>query len=80
MNYRIINTYALTPDILLYRNRDEEGIELVVIMAIGIIDKLDDMFASEIIEFENSTSAQCFITDYTKESADKWCRHHKIKY
>lgn len=80
MNFRIIVTQSPAPDILLYRNRNEDGTELVVVMAIGTIDKLNDMFASEVIEFENSTSAQCFITDYSKESAEAWCKYNKIKY
>lgn len=80
MNYRIMNTSHPYPDVLLYRKRDENGSELVIIVAVGVIDKLDDMFASEEILFENSNSSYNFITDYSVESANNWCKLQKIKY
>jgi hypothetical protein len=78
MNYKIIETDSKYPDVLLYRYRDENGIEMVKIMAIGIIDDAENMFAIEEIEFERVASCQQFINDYSLASAEIWCEVQKI--
>lgn len=80
MNFKIIETDYLYPDILLYRNRDEEGNEMVNILTIGEIEGDTEMFAGETISFENHQSAKNFIRDFSKESANEWCKENKISY
>jgi len=78
-NFKIINTSPKYPDILLYRDRDEDGGEIVEIKTIGIIDGEDDMFACETVNFQSSLLACSFINDFSKKSADDWCESENIK-
>lgn len=80
MNFKIIETSTQFPDVLLYRDSDENGNQNVKILAIGKIGEDEDMFAVEQIDFENSGSAISFIRDYSKTSAEKWCQNKDIKY
>jgi len=80
MNYKIIETSEKYPNVLLYRDRDENGTEFVYISAIGKIENEEDMFAFECVEFENNKTAQSFINDYSKESAEEWCEENEIYY
>lgn len=79
MNYKIIETAAQYPDLLLYRDRDETGQEMVMILTIGHMENSDDMFAGEKILFETSDSAQSFIRDYSQFTANKFCQTQPIK-
>jgi hypothetical protein len=78
MNFKIIETSEKYPNLLLYRDRDENCNELVFLITIGKIDGESDMFASEYIEFGNSKTAKCFINDFSKKSADKWCELNTV--
>lgn len=80
MNFKIIETEPRFPDILLHRDRDESGKEIVKILAIGTMENSDDMFAGEEITFESKESAQRFIVDFSSISAAKWCINQDIKY
>ena len=80
MNYKIIETSEKYPNVLLHRDRDGNGTEFVYISAIGKIENEEDMFASECVEFENNKTAQSFINDYSKESAEEWCEENEIYY
>jgi hypothetical protein len=79
-NFRILNTGSNLPDVLLYRNRDENGQESVNIMAVGIIEDTENMFAEEKVIFENHISARQFIKDFTIKSAEQWCENQEITY
>jgi hypothetical protein len=80
MNHKIIETNCKLPDVLLYRHRNEDGDEQVIIQAIGTIDDTDNTFAQEPVTFDNEYSAQRFITDYSKTSAELWCKQQAITY
>lgn len=80
MNFKIVETSHEYPDVLLRRERDENGIEYVVIEAIGYFEQMEDMFVSEVIEFESSFSCELFIRDYSEKSADKWCQLNGVFY
>lgn len=80
MNFKIIETGHSIPDVLLYRDRDADGVEIVNILAIGTLENSDNMFASEQIKFESPDSAQRFIADYSVMSAAKWCEKEGITY
>lgn len=80
MNFKIIETPSLMPDILLYRNRDENGTESVNIVAIGTVDNQDETYAMETIIFENPMSAKRFIIDFSQFSAAQWCEKERISY
>lgn len=77
MNYVILQTKVNLPDVLLYRDRDEEGKEIVIIKAIGS-GEIDDYFAIEEIAFQSVLSAQNFINDFSVDSANKWCEDQNI--
>ena len=76
MNFRIIKSSAKNvPDVLLFRDRNDLGEELVSINTIGynVDDESDDYFESDIINFGDSTeNAQAFIRDFSELSASEW--------
>lgn len=80
MHFKIIETSTQLPDVLLHRDRDENGQEMVKILAVGKIGEDENMFAIEQIEFENVESAISFIRDYSKTSAEKWCQKQEVAY
>lgn len=80
MHFKIVETSHEFPDVLLHRDRDDNGQEMVKILAVGKIDEDENMFAIENIDFEASDSAMSFIKDYSKTSAEKWCQKHGVYY
>jgi len=80
LQFRIIETSASYPDVLLHRDRDENGKETVQIKAIGIIEGQEDMFAEESITFNSYHSACRFIEDFTQKSAEDFCKREGISY
>lgn len=79
-NFKIIETGSKFPNVLLYRDRNEDGQESVNILAIGIVDQTENMFACEEVVFENHISASNFIKDYSKNTAEKWCERMDVSY
>lgn len=80
MNFKIIETDSLLPNVLLHRSRTEDCKESVDIIAFGQQKDIEDFIATEIIVFEDKESAINFITDYSVTSANKWCEKQDIKY
>jgi len=81
MNFKIIETGAMLPDVLLFLNRIQSSSnEFVVIKAVGTHDDIENIHMEESVEFEDSESARCFIKDYSLDSATKWCNKMNIKY
>lgn len=78
MNQKIVETYSELPEVLLYRDRDEAGNEIVQIQAIGCIEGNEDQFAVETIQFVSPITAQGFIRDFSSESASAWCREQEV--
>lgn len=79
-HFIIIKTSAKYPDVLLHRDRNDDGEELVKIKAIGEVDGTEDMFAEETIIFSSPESAINFIADFSKTSAEEWCKKERITY
>lgn len=79
-HFKILETGHDIPDVLLHRDRDEEGTEVVKIVAIGIIDGEENMFAIEEIEFENAFTASEYIDSFTKKNAENWCKRQNVTY
>jgi hypothetical protein len=80
MNYKIVETDCDFPDVLLYRDRGDKGVEQVVVRATGFIDDDGDQMITEVIEFPTSESAINFIVDYSVKSANAFCVANNIKY
>lgn len=80
MYYRIIETAAEHPDVLLYFEVDESGSSCVIINATGSIGEDKHQTAYESIIFENAESAIYFISDYSAKSANLFCAKHQMKY
>lgn len=80
MNYKIIETNHECPDVLVFRDRDQQGNELVRILAVGIIDNEKDMFAADMVVFPDSETARAYIIDFTVKSAEMWCKKEGISY
>lgn len=79
-HYKIIETGANYPDVLLYRDRIHEDLEVVNIFACGIVGDTENVFASETIEFENPHTAIAFIRCFDKIAAEYWCEDKGITY
>lgn len=80
MNFKIIETSVNQPDVLVYRDRNDDGEEQVIIHAFGKIDESDDMIISEVVEFENPETAMNFVKDYSAHSANEFCKRNNLKY
>jgi hypothetical protein len=81
MNYKIVVTESEYPDVLLYRDRDDQGNEIVTIQAVGTSgedQENDDYFAIETVEFSDYKTAQSFIRDFSGQSAEEWCVSQNI--
>lgn len=79
-HFRIIGTDHKKPDVLIYRSRNEEGGESVIIRAIGIIDGKENMFAEEEVRFDTFELACRFISDFSVKTANDWCEKEGITY
>lgn len=79
-HFKIITTTSDYPDVLLVRDRDENGEEIVRIVAVGTIDGQSNMFASSKVSFDCWQDAMDFINDFSSDSANKWCERQKISY
>lgn len=79
-HFRIIETSSLFPDVLLHRDRNEDGEELVKITAVGIISEDENMFAIAEVICEDYETAVNFIKDFSQKSAEKWCEKQGVSY
>jgi len=79
-HFRIIETGSDYPDVLLHRDRNEDGQELVKILAVGKMENKKNMFSVEEIVCKDYHTACCFITDFSKKSAEDWCKKHGVEY
>jgi len=73
MDFKTIKTDPKYPDVLVYRDRDCVGDELVMVLAIGIINGEEDQFAVERAKFPNKSLASAFVNDFTTDSANEFC-------
>ena len=80
MNFKIIETSQNYLDVLLVRDRNENGKEMVNILAIGILEDLPDMFLESQVVFDSADLAKSYIKDFTQKTAEIWCKENKIKY
>lgn len=82
MNYKIVETESMYPDVLIYREKREDDPEKnwVVIVAIGRIDDEDDMEVYEVVEFLTIQTAKNYIKDFSVESANQFCEQNNLKY
>lgn len=82
MNFKIIETPAEYPDVLVHRDRDENGKELVKLLAFGTIYQDDDSnaIAEETVSFVNYEAAQAFVHDFSYESAVAFRERPEIRY
>lgn len=80
MNFKIIETSHSYPDVLIVRDRDDNGKEMVNILAIGILEDLPDMFMESQVIFDSAELAKLYIKDFSEKSAELWCAKNKITY
>lgn len=80
MNFKILDPGAELPDVLVFRDRDKDGKEIVKIHAFGSKEDVEDYILEEVIVFETSGTAQNFIGSYSKKDAKEWCQRNEISY
>ena len=80
VHYKVVETGCKYPDVLIYRDRNEDGDEIVRIFACGVIDKTENMLAAEDVIFENPFSASEYIESFDKIRAENWCKRQSISY
>lgn len=68
------------PDVLIYRDRNDDGFEIVKIMAFGIINDEENMMAEEVVDFDSHILACQYIEDFSLKSAIIWCKNNDIEY
>jgi len=81
MNYKIIKTESICPDVLLCRCpfSYENGDNICLILVYGQIEN-DFCMVKEEISFESSKSLEDFIQFYTKKQAINFCKEHNMLY
>lgn len=77
-HFKILETSSVFPDVLIRRDRNENGDEYVEISAIGVIDDIEDMYAIEKVLFEDNLSAISYIKHFSVEAAEDFCKRNKI--
>lgn len=77
-HFKIIETGSEIPDVLLYRDIDDQGVELVNILAIGEQGDNEDYFACETARFEDASGAIDFINDFSVKSAESFCKRNDV--
>lgn len=80
MNYKIIETGDGYPDVLLFRDRDEDGNEIVKIHALGTQGQEYEYVMTDTVHFSEKDSAKSFIRDYSIKSAEIWCETNDMTY
>lgn len=79
MDFKIVETSALNPDVLLYRDYNEDSDLVVIIKGYGFIENDESLEEEEVI-FSEIETAQSFIRDFSEKSANQWCENRKITY
>lgn len=73
MNFRNFTLDSHEAQLLLFRDIDlESSFPIVKIYCYWVDDEGDDRMHEEKIQFENESSAQFFIFDFSNESAHNW--------
>ena len=84
MNQKIIETGPEFPEVLLYIDELEDAKnalwDCVIIQAIGKDAEESDKLIFERINFPDRNMCRSFIADYSKESAEAFCRERNIEY
>ena len=80
VHFKIIETTENYPDVLVYRDRDEDGQEIVKIFACGILQEEENMFVSEEIVFQHYVTACVFIKNFGLEAAVSWCKRNEVSF
>lgn len=82
MNYKIVETESMYPDVLIYREKREDDPEKnwVIIVAIGRVDNDDDAEVYEVVEFLTRQMARNYIRDFSVESANEFCKQNNLQY
>ena len=73
MNYKLIENLHNRPNVLVHRELNEQGFDVVKVTAIGKIDDTNDMFAMEEAVFDTPEMAKSFVRDYSTTSAEGFC-------
>lgn len=73
MNFKIVETASVYPNVLVYRDRNDDG-DIVIIKAFGVVDGVNDYIIEEEIAFGTPHMAIRFISDFSVESENIWCK------
>lgn len=80
MNYKIVETPAKYPDVLIYWDISDESEAFVRIFATGTINGDSDMIAEEEVGVESIATAKNIVRDFSENSAIDWCEKNEITY
>ena len=80
-NFKIIKTGSAYPDVLVYRDIDDEGEQIVCILAYGHQGtEEDESLMKEIIWMPDIDAAKSIISDFSTQSAESFCRKRDFRY
>ena len=79
MNFKIIETDLDLPDVLVYRDRNDDDEDIVTVLAMGKVnEKKIEMIFSQVIQFDFPEYAKSFVRDYSRQSAIEFCKLHNL--
>lgn len=79
MNYKAF-TISPTTSLLMYRDTDDEGIQIVEIKIYWVDEDDDNNMEIIITRFPSEEMCQAFILDFSEESAKIWCNSILSQY
>lgn len=81
LDFKILETGNEYPDVLVHRVVEEEDTKnYVEIKCFGEQQGTKDLIFTETITFENLDSARLFISEFSEQFANQWCKSQKVKY
>ncbi len=79
MNQKIIkHGSSRIPDVLVYRDWDENTSPIVIVRAFGTIDDVANLSVSETYPMSNVDMATDFIETFNEEMAAKFCQRNDV--
>jgi hypothetical protein len=75
MNFKIIHFPETQTEICLHRDCNEAGEEIVCIKTFVINSEGIELMLETRAKFANAKSAQCFVSDYSETSAQRFLQH-----
>jgi len=78
MEFKTIELKNPLPDVLLFRDTDDDGNQIVTIQCYGYNKDSDEEIAFELVRFHNADACRRFIRDFSEESATEYAEEFDL--